>query len=125
MINKLTTKLSGMALLCISLSLFSQEKKEIKLENYFGDLSARQIGPAVMSGRISDMENHPTDPMIIYAGSAGGGVWKSNDAGTTFYPIFDDQYLTSEVCAKNNYLSRPIKIGIHNQVDHHNFLVYP
>ncbi len=90
MINKLTAKLSGMALLCVSLSLFSQEKKEIKLENYFGDLSARQIGPAVMSGRISDMENHPTDPMIIYAGSAGGGVWKSNDAGTTFYPIFDD-----------------------------------
>ena len=90
MINKLTTKLSGMALLCVSLSLFSQEKKEIKLENYFGDLNARQIGPAVMSGRISDMENHPTDPMIIYAGSAGGGVWKSNDAGTTFYPIFDD-----------------------------------
>ena len=90
MINKLTTKLSGMALVCISLSLFSQEKKEIKLENYFGDLSARQIGPAVMSGRISDMENHPTDPMILYAGSAGGGVWKSNDAGTTFYPIFDD-----------------------------------
>ena len=90
MLNKLTTWLSGIALLCISLSLFSQEKKEIKLENYFGDLSARQIGPAVMSGRISDMENHPTDPMIIYAGSAGGGVWKSNDAGTTFYPIFDD-----------------------------------
>ena len=77
MINKLTTKLSGMALLCVSLSLFSQEKKEIKLENYFGDLSARQIGPAVMSGRISDMENHPTDPVIIYAGSAGGGVWLS------------------------------------------------
>ena len=90
MLNKLTTWLSGIALLCISLSLFSQEKKEIKLENYFGDLTARQIGPAVMSGRISDMENHPTDPMIIYAGSAGGGVWKSNDAGTTFYPIFDD-----------------------------------
>ena len=90
MLNKLTTWLSGIALLCISLSLFSQEKKEIKLENYFGDLSARQIGPAVMSGRISDMENHPTEPMIIYAGSAGGGVWKSNDAGTTFYPIFDD-----------------------------------
>ena len=90
MLNKLTTRVSGIALLCISLNLFSQEKKEIKLENYFGDLSARQIGPAVMSGRISDMENHPTDPMIIYAGSAGGGVWKSNDAGTTFYPIFDD-----------------------------------
>ena len=32
MMNKLTTKLSGMALLCISLGLFAQEKKEIKLE---------------------------------------------------------------------------------------------
>jgi photosystem II stability/assembly factor-like uncharacterized protein len=36
------------------------------------------------------MENHPTDPKIIYAGAAGGGVWKSNDAGTTFNPIFDE-----------------------------------
>ena len=90
MLYKSTTILSGIIILCLSLSSFSQEKKEIKLENYFGDLKAREIGPAVMSGRISDLENHPTDPMIIYAGSAGGGVWKSNDAGTTFYPIFDD-----------------------------------
>ena len=90
MLNKLTAIVSGVIFLCISLNSFSQEKKELKLENYFGDLSARQIGPAVMSGRISDMESHPSDPMIIYAGSAGGGVWKSNDAGTTFYPIFDD-----------------------------------
>ena len=90
MLHKSTTILSGIIILCLSLSSFSQEKKEIKLENYFGDLKAREIGPAVMSGRISDLENHPSDPMIIYAGSAGGGVWKSNDAGTTFYPIFDD-----------------------------------
>jgi hypothetical protein len=76
MLNKSTTILSGIMLLCLSLSSFSQEKKEIKLENYFGDLKAREIGPAVMSGRISDLENHPTDQMIIYAGSAGGGVWK-------------------------------------------------
>ena len=65
-------------------------QSNIKLENYFGDLRARHIGPAVMSGRINDMENHPTDPKIIYAGAAGGGVWKSNDAGTTFNPIFDE-----------------------------------
>ena len=51
MLNKLSTVASGIIFLCISLSQFSQEKKEIKLENYFGDLNARQIGPAVMSGR--------------------------------------------------------------------------
>ncbi len=62
----------------------------IKADAYFGDLRARHIGPAVMSGRINDMEPHPTNPRIIYAATAGGGVWKSNDAGTTFNPIFDD-----------------------------------
>ncbi len=56
----------------------------------FGDMTARHIGPALMSGRINDMEVHPTNSRIIYAGSAGGGVWKSNDAGTSFNPIFDD-----------------------------------
>lgn len=56
----------------------------------FGDMTARHIGPALMSGRINDMEVHPTNSRIIYTGTAGGGVWKSNDSGTTFNPIFDD-----------------------------------
>ena len=56
----------------------------------FGDMTARHIGPALMSGRINDMEVHPTNSRIVYAGTAGGGVWKSNDAGSTFNPIFDD-----------------------------------
>lgn len=56
----------------------------------FGSIRARQIGPAVMSGRISDIEGHPTDDKIIYVGTAGGGVWKSVDTGVTFRSIFDD-----------------------------------
>lgn len=56
----------------------------------FGDITARHIGPALMSGRINDMEVHPTNSRVIYTGTAGGGVWKSNDAGTSFNPIFDD-----------------------------------
>lgn len=62
----------------------------INIKDLFGDLRARHIGPALMSGRINDMEIHPTNSRIIYAGTAGGGVWKSNDAGTTFNPIFDE-----------------------------------
>lgn len=65
-------------------------KKAVKAGDFFGDMRARHIGPALMSGRINDMEAHPTNPRIIYVGTAGGGVWKSNDAGTTFNPIFDD-----------------------------------
>lgn len=68
----------------------AQNLESIDGKALFGDLSARHIGPALMSGRINDMENHPTNSRVIYAGTAGGGVWKSNDAGTTFNPIFDE-----------------------------------
>ena len=56
----------------------------------FGDLRARQIGPAVMSGRISSLAVVPDQPEIMYIGSAGGGVWKSISGGTTVRPVFDD-----------------------------------
>jgi photosystem II stability/assembly factor-like uncharacterized protein len=86
--KKLIILVLGMALLPFSSG--AQNSSSINLKNLFGDLRARHIGPALMSGRINDMEVHPTNNQIIYAGTAGGGVWKSNDAGTTFNPIFDD-----------------------------------
>ncbi len=62
----------------------------LKGKELFGNMKARHIGPALMSGRINDIENHPTNARIIYAGAAGGGVWKSGDGGATFSPIFDE-----------------------------------
>jgi len=52
-------------------------------------LSGRHIGPALMSGRITDIEIHPQKPKILFVGTAGGGVWKSTDGGYTFAPVFD------------------------------------
>ena len=69
----------------------------LKGKELFGNLEAREIGPALMSGRIIDLENHPTNSKIIYAGSAGGGVWKSENAGASFVPIFDDYAHASEI----------------------------
>ncbi|EDP70896.1 glycosyl hydrolase, BNR repeat [Flavobacteriales bacterium ALC-1] len=85
-------KITILFVMCLCFSAFNVQAQESKIngEAIFGDLSARHIGPALMSGRINDMETHPTNPRIIYAGTAGGGVWKSNDAGTTFNPIFDE-----------------------------------
>ena len=77
----------------LSCALFSQgQEKEIVLKGkqLFGSIKARHIGPALMSGRITDLEAHPTNNRVIYAGTAGGGVWKTNDGGATFSPIFDD-----------------------------------
>ncbi len=67
---------------------FAQDN-ELKGDELFGSLSARHIGPALMSGRITDIETHPTNDKIIYAGTAGGGVWSSANGGATFNPIFD------------------------------------
>ncbi|MFT5943440.1 MAG: photosystem II stability/assembly factor-like uncharacterized protein [Sediminicola sp.] len=69
---------------------FAQESQTNNGKEIFGDITARHIGPALMSGRINDIEVHPSNSRIIYAGTAGGGVWKSNDAGMTFNPIFDE-----------------------------------
>ncbi len=81
----------GLCVLLFALptSIKSQQKPQ-KLSAYFGDLRARHIGPALMSGRINDLELHPSNPRIVYAGAAGGGVWKSNDGGATFNPIFEE-----------------------------------
>ncbi len=54
-------------------------------------IKARNIGPAATSGRISDIEAVPSNPNIIYASAASGGVWKSENAGLTWKPIFDEQ----------------------------------
>jgi photosystem II stability/assembly factor-like uncharacterized protein len=56
----------------------------------FGGLRARAIGPAVMSGRIAAIDADANDPVTVWIGSASGGVWRSENSGTTFKPVFDD-----------------------------------
>ena len=47
------------------------------------------LGPHTKSGRIISIAFHPTDSNIIYAGSASGGLWRSNDYGKTWNPLTD------------------------------------
>ena len=92
--------------------LLSQTEISLKGKELFGDMSARQIGPALMSGRISDLEAHPTNNRIVYAGTAGGGVWKSSNGGASFESIFDD-YIQSigKVCVDPHDPDNTIYVG--------------
>ena len=54
-------------------------------------LTLRSIGPALMGGRISDIEIHPTKSSTWYVAAGSGGLWKTINAGTTWKPIFDSQ----------------------------------
>ena len=57
----------------------------------FDDLKFREIGPAVMSGRIHDVAIDPRNPAILYVGTASGGLWKTTNKGVTWKDIFVQQ----------------------------------
>ena len=61
----------------------------------FDGLHFRPLGPASMSGRISDLAVYEANPSIYYVGTAHGGVWKTTNAGTTFEAQLQDQGLLS------------------------------
>ncbi len=59
-------------------------------------MAARNIGSAMMSGRISAVTAVTTKGRLtVFVGSASGGVWKSINGGTTFKPVFDKQNVQS------------------------------
>ena len=61
----------------------------------FDALHFRPIGPASMSGRISDLAVYESNPALYYVATAHGGVWKTTNNGTTFEAQFQNQGLMS------------------------------
>lgn len=65
---------------------------EMKL---FKDLAFRSIGPANMSGRISDVVGVESDPTTYYMATGTGGLWKSSNQGISWTPLFDKEATSS------------------------------
>ena len=99
-------KLTSKILLILSITFLlitettAQKKKKAKTdpaaksvldETSISGLKFRSIGPAITSGRIADFAVNPDNINEFYVASAAGGVWKTNNAGNTFKPIFDGQ----------------------------------
>ncbi len=67
------------------------QKKEILTNNsVVKNVPFTNIGPTVMSGRVVDLDVNPNDPTEFYVGYASGGVWYTNNNGTSFSPILDN-----------------------------------
>jgi photosystem II stability/assembly factor-like uncharacterized protein len=64
----------------------------------YSGLKFRSIGPALMSGRISDIVIHPENENLWYVTAGSGGVWKTENSGTTWKSIFDGQKSFSIGC---------------------------
>jgi photosystem II stability/assembly factor-like uncharacterized protein len=76
----------GLAILA-PVGTVGQSNPTDKLKN----LEFREIGPAVMGGRIDDFGVVESNPSIVYVGTASGGVWKTTNNGTTWEPVFDKE----------------------------------
>lgn len=55
----------------------------------FKEVAFRSIGPGLTSGRISDVAIDPKNPSVWYVAAAAGNLWKTENRGNTFTPIFD------------------------------------
>jgi len=78
-------------LLLMSSVIFAQQLDMSKLKG----IKPRAIGPAGMSGRITAIDVVNSNPDIIYAGAASGGVWKSEGGGIAWKPIFEKEATSS------------------------------
>ena len=85
-----------LGIICILFFLFATNLSAQKLDmEKFKGMKPRAIGPAGMSGRITAIDAVVSDPQIIYAGAASGGVWKTKDGGISWKPIFEKEKVAS------------------------------
>src|SRR2546421_8257610 len=83
---------------CFTAAVFAADPTPVPFNSStISGLGARNIGSAAMSGRVAaiDAIREPSGKMTIFIGSASGGVWKSEDSGTRFKPVFDEQPVQS------------------------------
>ena len=92
-IKSLTIGITVLALACFSLNAHGQNAEEIG--KLFEKINWRCIGPAVMGGRTVDIDVVEKTPWIIYAAIGPSGVWKSENNGITWKPVFHKENTVS------------------------------
>ncbi len=66
-----------------------EPKPNLSTDPLLRSFAFRSIGPAVMMGRLDDIQGTDKDPMLLYIGFATGGLWKSTDGGNHWHSQFD------------------------------------
>lgn len=96
--KSITTKyvlLFGLLYFCFSFNSPAQiksyeERAQLAKKSVLNDYNSRNIGPVVQGGRIVDIAVNQQDPNEFYVAYASGGVFKTENHGITFFPIFDN-----------------------------------
>src|SRR5687767_12739207 len=83
------TLLLALATAVAAAALIEAQQPAALPANALKALELRSIGPTLTTGRIQDIEIDPANPSVWYVASAFGGLWKTENRGITFSPIFD------------------------------------
>ena len=95
----LTNIAAVFALFSAPIHASDKDEKGTMSASLFSGMELRSIGPAYMSGRIADIEVDKKDPSTWYVAVGSGGIWKTENSGITWEPVFDEQavYSTGDV----------------------------
>ncbi|WP_438977598.1 WD40/YVTN/BNR-like repeat-containing protein, partial [Polaribacter sp.] len=66
------------------------QKEQLHKKSIVKNINFNNIGPTIMSGRVADVDVNPDNPTEFYVGYASGGLWYTNNNGTTFTPVLDN-----------------------------------
>jgi photosystem II stability/assembly factor-like uncharacterized protein len=67
-----------------------QQKEALTKSSIVKNIEFTNIGPTVMSGRVVDIDVNPNNTNEFYVGYASGGLWYTNNNGTSFTPVMDN-----------------------------------
>ena len=85
----------ALVLTVIAAAVSAAQSSSVPVAQEFERLHFRSIGPAIMSGRISDMAIYEANPAIWYVATAHGGVWKTTSNGHLMSPVLQNEGLLS------------------------------
>ena len=92
-------KILSVLFFTVAISTFAQEKSAIEASTV-SNIKFRLVGPALTSGRVSDLAIHPSNSDTWFVATASGGLWKTQNHGITFNPVFDSYSSYSVGCVK-------------------------
>ncbi|MFN8353028.1 MAG: glycosyl hydrolase [Spirosomataceae bacterium] len=68
-----------------------EKRKQLDAISLVNNVKFRSVGPTVMSGRVADIDVNNTDPTQFFVAYASGGLWKTENNGISFTPLFDNE----------------------------------
>ncbi|MBC7410596.1 MAG: glycosyl hydrolase, partial [Arcicella sp.] len=67
------------------------QRKALEIKSLVNNVKFRSVGPTVMSGRVVDVDVNNQNPTEFFVAYASGGLWKTENNGISFSPLFDNE----------------------------------